>query len=227
MAQVTFMGKFPFCPQVITDGSLVGQGTLHPVGFSESEMIELYWKNKTYSCSYSTSLTIDWTYERYNPDPPPDMITCTANFDSSLSTSGITQSVAATPESSLVCGNDNDFSFDMGNRAATITDSCGDPSYEYQEDYVNLYIYPSNTYYYNNLYYPYILIGAMGICSSDSANENLYPNLSFSGTATFLGKDITLYSFWNDGRFAFNPSATATYNITTTITCTDTWPYNP
>ena len=129
-----------------------------------------------------------------------------------------------------MCSSDlNLLNFYMGQRVADITDSCNGDSKEYQDDYISVQIYPSITYYYNNLYYPYIYINGIGSSSSDISEQRLppYNNLSFSGSATFLGKSITLYSYWDDQRFFWASSASATFDISVSIICTDAWPYNP
>jgi len=225
MSKVTALG-LGFCPTTITNSSLVGQGTGHPVGFTKEEMLTLYWKNKTYSCSYSESATITGTSQQPNPEPPPDTITCDLSFTTSHSNSGITSSVSAASETNLVCGNDNTFSFDMGNRTATTTNSCGEPSYEDHEDVLSLFVNFSSVYLYGVLYYPFIYFANNDTATSNKDTEDLNPVLTFNGSLTFCGKSINLYTNWNDERMQWD-GASATLNLTYTIAVSDTWPYTP
>jgi hypothetical protein len=225
MSQVTALG-LGFCSQTTTDGTLVGQGTFYPLGFSKEELITLYWKNKTYSCSYSESATITGTLQEPNPDPPPDTITCDLSFTTSHSNSGITSSVSAQSETNLVCGNDNTFSFDMGFRSGTTTDSCGDPYDEGIEDVLSLVVNFSSVYLYGGLYYPYIYFTNNNTATSNKDTEDLNPVLTFNGSLTFCGKSINLYTNWNDVRMGWD-GASATLNLTYTIAVSDTWPYTP
>jgi hypothetical protein len=225
MSQVTALG-LGFCPQTTEDGTLVGQGTFYPLGFSKEELTTLYWKNKTYSCSYSLSATITGTQQEQNPEPPPDTITCDLSFTTSNSNSGITSSVSAASETNLVCGNDNTFSFDMGNRTATITNSCGEPYYEYDEDVLSLSVNFSSVYLYGSLYYPFIYFTRSGLITSNKDSENLNPVLTFNGSLTFCGKSINLYALWYDRRMEWD-GASATLDLTCTIAVSATWPYTP
>jgi hypothetical protein len=52
--RVVSVGRFPVCPQNATS-SQVGQGTLYPFGFTESEMLKLYWINKYNSIYFDGS----------------------------------------------------------------------------------------------------------------------------------------------------------------------------
>lgn len=48
MAKVNFFGVFPFCATLATDGSLVGEGTPYPIGFSLEDAAYIFWKAKSF-----------------------------------------------------------------------------------------------------------------------------------------------------------------------------------
>jgi hypothetical protein len=53
---ISSLGPIPFCPTHITDPLLVGQGTDHPIGYTEEEIAFIYWKVKQFSVNSTTTL---------------------------------------------------------------------------------------------------------------------------------------------------------------------------
>lgn len=56
MAKVCYLGDIPYCVQTITDPTLVGTGTLFPLGVSYDDLIALYWINREFTTSINISI---------------------------------------------------------------------------------------------------------------------------------------------------------------------------
>jgi len=252
MAQVNYLGLFPFCPTETTDSSLVGNGTSHPLGLTLNELIYFYWKIKQISVTYSETISVSGsTYYGSGFNPFVSDPALSAGSDSN--TFNIDPSPLPSSEIDLVCG----------------------VSYNGVLNYISVSINFSATYIYNNLYYPNIVINSRAhssliyktiygdinqtIAAINSRLSIYLPPASISysdpGSTCSIdlfgtsAKTIPLYlnginmnsdefqeyALFFNGCFYFNNytqvnnaygfSASASLSIS--LTSSETWPYNP
>jgi hypothetical protein len=232
MAQVRYLGLFPFCVTPTDDGSLVGDGTWYPLGFTKEEVCALYWKNK----SYNVSVT-DIGFVNYGPDT-------TINYEREgtgvSAYSEFSSTFTPTIETDFICA-------DVVSKPILFTYGTLNEIYLFGYDFAKTaFNYPllsTNCYYYNNQYYPLIAIaGPIGFCSlKDLAAKNRgwtqaqVDLISVTATCTFLGKPVKLY--WAGGYTPSIPDPEDPENTlyvtggtaggSLVITLDTQWPYNP
>jgi hypothetical protein len=232
MAQVRYLGLFPFCVTPTDDGSLVGDGTWYPLGFTKEEVCALYWKNKSYNiaCTDSGSITyggeITSSWERG--------ATGVVNYYSDSST------FVPTVETDFICA--DVASKSMIWQADTFPDNQGRVylfGYEFWNGFG--YSFTTNCYYYNNQYYPLMFFdGPVGYTStrdwatvSNGWTQEQVDLISVTATCTFLGRTVPLYWLGNVGSSTINESGETVYVTSGTaggsmvITLNEQWPYDP
>jgi hypothetical protein len=162
----TFFGSIPFCPKVVTDSSLVGAGTEHPIGYTIQEIAYIYWKVKKISVNSSTTLLAT------NVDPPDGVQGNPANENGTYSTSGTIVS-SASIYNDLICG-------------ATFDSAAG------------FSIDITNTFLYEELYYPYIKADTLAYTSINTDVQaiveqinNIYSTLGLTQSISYTGNGGT------------------------------------
>jgi hypothetical protein len=214
MAKVNYFGLLPFCPQKITDGSLVGYGTNYPLGLDIYGITYFYWKIKTFNSIYSASAL--WGGVNASGHFSGNLTTTTENtggsgfnpqVETDLICSGLHGSLSQTDGGNVV----NFANGDAGKHGAN----------------VGLVIYYS-AYLYNNIYYPKFVIqtGVLG-------DDGLY----YGATGPFVDTRYTLTKVCN-ATINLGSYGSASFNVVTAdggvtgsgsliISSGDIWPYNP
>jgi hypothetical protein len=232
MAQVRYLGLFPFCVTPTDDASLVGDGTWYPLGFTKEEVCALYWKNKSYNFSvtdigfvnYGSETTINYESEG----------TGVSTYSESPST------FTPTIETDFICA-------DVVSKTILFTDGTLNWiylfGYEFAKTEFNYPLLSTNCYFYNNQYYPLIAIsGPIGLVSlRDFAAKNRgwtqaqVDLISVTATCTFLGRTVPLYWLGNvapstsneDTGFETVYVTSGTADGSVVITLDEQWPYDP
>jgi hypothetical protein len=168
MAQVSAIGLIPVCTTPITDGTLVGSGTEHPLGLTKEELCYLYWKTKSLSYNFSETLTVeDVSY--YNTE----------------------QGYLGDP--SLMAGTDTKTgtASRVNNPASEINLLCSLSSYDFSAGRMRVEIGFQTVYEFNNLYYPRITVGSGSYSSVNPGNINAV----ISQINTYIRVYFPSYSF--------------------------------
>jgi hypothetical protein len=255
MAKVTSLNFFPFCPQVITDTSLIGNGTSHPLGLTLQEMMYLYWKVKT--IKFESSETLNVSNSVYNTVAPFIFLTDPASYAGTYSRSDtFVRQNTPVSEIDLIC-NPNPFLYSFTDDLSAIVITI---------DFSQVYEVAGNP----NLYYPSIIVSSefhasnggdlSGLNAINAALEYLgWPLITYtdnggSCSINLFGtsaKTIPLYltgivQYGYQpiyGGFAYGPpffyasnddaSLYASYSFDSSVSTSiaisvqDTWPYNP
>lgn len=225
MPQVSYAGLFPFCITPTDDGSLVGDGTWYPLGFTKEEVCALYWLNKSYSGSLSDSHTIN-----YSAGDPSSYSIITG--EQAYSYYDDPSTFVPTIETDFVCA-------DVKNKPV-VWFNTSDTSYVYLFglEFVNSFGYSltTNCYYYSGLYYPLMSFDGLAITSSrDFAvvfggwTQAQVDLISVTATCTFLGRNVPVY--WSGITPPTNDDGgtvtSGTVSCSLVITLNEQWPYNP
>jgi hypothetical protein len=236
MAEVSYLGLFPFCVTPTDDASLVGDGTWYPLGFTKEEVCALYWKNKSYniactdvgSVTYGGTETIPWDR---GATGVADYVADSNFFTPTIETDFICADVVSKP----IIWFQEPFT---GNEAQV---------YSFGYEFWNGlgYSLSTNCYYYNDQYYPLIaFISPVGYISvSDFAvkfngwTQAQVDLISVTATCTFLGRSVPMYC---QGSLPQSPSiqdpedpentlyvTSGTAGGSMVITLDSQWPYNP
>jgi hypothetical protein len=213
MAKVNFIGSLPFCPTVITNGSLVGANTQYPIGLTLEGICYWFWKIRLFSVNYSASGI--WGGDVY-PTPASGSFNGDLAFNAS-------QGFVPIVETDLVCSYGNSFQSDDASAISAINGGS-----EITGKNVNILIY-YEAYFYNGLYYPKFtmnctLIGTSGTFVGQYVTGSApLPALYIPYCAITI--DLGIY-----GSFSFN-AQTADINTSVAGTCLVTvgeeWPYMP
>jgi hypothetical protein len=227
MAEVRYLGIFPFCFTSTNDASLVGDGTFYPLGFSKEEVCALYWKNKSYniactdvgSVTYGGTETIPWEFGRTGV---ADYVAGSNFFTPTIETDFICADV----ESKTIGWFEN-----------PVTNNEG-AVYLFGYDAWNAFGYSltTNCYYYNNQYYPLIVLtGGLGYSSvsnwattTTSWTQAQVDLISVTATCTFLGRNVPVYfSGFIAPTLDGQPITSGTVSGSLVITLDTQWPYDP
>jgi hypothetical protein len=174
MPQVSYLGLFPFCYTETNDSSLVGSGTLYPVGFNLQEFCYFYWKVDGY---HATGKLVD-------TGDPTNIDKCLGLYPDDPYYFPITQGYfRPTNELDLVCNWTADHFLEYSSSSPIL----GIISFAGSFDGV------PNVYFYDNKYWPWLFI------ETESFYSGAYtPLVSPSQTCTFLSKAIDLFSKYPD-----------------------------
>jgi hypothetical protein len=202
MAEVRYLGLFPFCFTPTNNASLVGDGTFYPLGFSKEEVCALYWKNKSYNIAATDNgdlIYIDgqsvWEQGRTGV---ADYVAGETFFAPTIETDFICADV----ESKTIAWYQEPLSYNEGR------------VYLFGHEYWNGFGYSltTNCYYYNNQYYPLIVFsGPVGYVSvsdwavtTTSWTQAQVDLISVTATCTFLGRNVPVY--WSGGYGFIEPT---------------------
>jgi hypothetical protein len=242
MAQVRYLGLFPFCVTPTDDGSLVGDGTWYPLGLTKEEVCALYWKNKSYNIACTDVGSV--TYGGTETIPWDRGATGIANYN-------VAEGFYFTPtiETDFICA--DVVSTAIGWQQTPFT---GNEAffalfgYGYWNAVGNFYgvnySLTTNCYYYNNQYYPLIyLFSQIGYNSLRRGaidrgwTQSQIDLISVTATCTFLGKPVKLYwsgSYPTSINIAAPEDPENTLYVTggtvsgsMVVTLDEQWPYDP
>ena len=246
MPQVSYAGLFPFCITPTDDESLVGDGTWYPLGFTKEEVCALYWKNKSYNVSHSENTSLTYGGGVYTFDFPyaySGVVTYAPSGENVFKPTIETDFICADVVSKSIY-----FAYDEAGYTPVAIILFG------YEIFLPFFSDPSlltNCYYYNGLFYPFmVFVSPFGYISvKDWAVKNVnsvfYPYygwtqaqvdlISVTATCTFLGKNVPVYWTGSYTQFLTDPTADPpTYPITSgtvsgsmVVTLNEQWPYNP
>jgi hypothetical protein len=219
MARVNYLGLLPFCPESITDGSIVGPGTSYPLALDKYGITYLYWKIKTFHVSYSASM-------KRNLDNPDNIINCTGSFNGNLKTNTETILTGYQPgfnpkvETDLICAPANGNPLVQADSGVVAFANANTGPYGPNVNFSLEY----GAYLYNGMYYPWFYV-VTGVKGDDG---NYYANGGPSnGYVTAVTAKIDLGDY-GSGFFNIQTSdvyVSASGNLV--ITAGDLWPYNP
>jgi hypothetical protein len=228
MAQVNYLGLFPWCPTVTNDRSLLGDKTYYPVGFTESEMAAIYWKIKSWKVTVHSIAT----------ENAPPSSACPHGFSNSVDATGSIQLMIGgqtplTSESQLVCQTAPYFTINGSYPAhpTTTTNNCDGTTTHPDAGFLigNTYM-GSSVYYYDGRYFPSIQIYG-GVAPWWQFNPVSVSGLTFTSSCTisspfFSTQTINIYNLWSPSNSNL-PSYSATSTQLVTIEADSYWPYNP